>query len=406
MSKFEHSFEKVYEALISRYTAGCFSAGDVVKFDSKAIQSDAAYKGLTKALKTHLDDMMRTSEAGETVIVVTDVCLGHDNPKAHTPATMTIAYSQGGGRWVEPITIPGSLAEFMDVVEPGVNLVDKIPAVSKITYPAETQAHEIDLNELEKNRTKGHASSTIHGESVERLNTSMDSEEMELWNTFRTVLSKNSGSHVNAASEEKRVYNKFIKIRAEKGTEASKSYLKSLIKPFDKSVHSESYSNRFVPRRSSYSDYSPSASSDLEMDVEVYLGIEDAIKGWIESSYYEKPQMDAKQLYIQTLKQVSSIDGFGDDKQGKKCFFWKNVTTNTSDAKWYAEENHIEEGLAETILSPFNGVISDSLEEYLLDNLDDHVEIYGAEDWEDVVREADDDWDDYQDTIADGWYNR
>jgi hypothetical protein len=142
------------------------------------------------------------------------------------------------------------------------------------------------------------------------------------------------------------------------------------------------------------------------MEVEVYLDIEDAIKGWIESSYYEKPQMDAKQLYMQTLKQVSSIDGFGDDKQGKKCFFWKNVTTNTSDAKWYAEENHVEEGLAETILSPFNGVISDSFEEYLLDNLDDHVEIYGAEDWEDVVREADDDWDDYQDTIADGWYNR
>ena len=331
MSKFEHSFEKVYEALITRYTAGCFSAGDAVKFDIKAIQKSDAYKGLTKALKTRLDDMMRTSDAGESVIVVTDVALGHDNPKAHTPATMSIAYSQGGGRWVEPITIPGALAEFMDAIEPGVNLVDKIPAVSKITYPVETKAEEVDLKELEKNRTKGHASSTVHGES---------------------------------------------------------------------------YSNRFVPRRSSYSDYSPSASSDLEMDVEVYLGIEDAIKGWIESSYYEKPQMDAKQLYMQTLKQVSSIDGFGDDKQGKKCFFWKNVTTNTSDAKWYAEENHVEEGLAETILSPFNGVISDSFEEYLLDNLDDHVEIYGAEDWEDVVREADDDWDDYQDTIADGWYNR
>ena len=239
MSKFEHSFDKVYEALITRYTAGCFSAGDVVKFDIKAIQKSDAYKGLTKSLKSRLDDMMRTSDAGESVVVVTDVALGHDNPKAHTPTTMTIAYSQGGGRWVEPITVPGALAEFMDAIEPGVNLVDKIPSVSKITYPAETQAHEIDLKELEKNRTKGYASSTIHGESVERPNTSMDSEEMELWNTFRSVLSKNSGSRVNAASEEKRVYNKFIKIRAEKGTEASKSYLKSLIKPFVKSIHGQ-----------------------------------------------------------------------------------------------------------------------------------------------------------------------
>ena len=165
MSKFEHSFEKVYEALITRYTAGCFSAGDVVKFDTKAIQKSDAYKGLTKSLKTRLDDMMRTSDAGESVIVVTDVSLGHDNPKAHTPATMSIAYSHGGGRWVEPITIPGALAEFMDAVEPGVNLADKIPAVSKITYPVETKAEEVDLKELEKNRTKGHASSTLHGES-------------------------------------------------------------------------------------------------------------------------------------------------------------------------------------------------------------------------------------------------
>jgi hypothetical protein len=163
MSKFEHSFEKVFEALITRYTAGCFSAGDVVTFDTKAIQKSDAYKGLTKSLKSRLDDMMRTSDAGESVIVVTDVALGHDNPKAHTPATMTIAYSQGGGRWVEPLTIPGSIAEFMNAVEAGVNQVDKIPSVSKIEYPVKTEPQEVDLKELEKNRTKGHASSTIHG---------------------------------------------------------------------------------------------------------------------------------------------------------------------------------------------------------------------------------------------------
>ena len=332
MSKFANSFETIYEALITRATTGCFSAGDVVTFDSKGIQKHKDYQSLTKELKSRLDDMMRTSESGEAVIVVTDTTLGVLNgTKAPSPSTITIAYSQGGGRWVEPITIPGSLTEFMNAQEAGVNLVDKIPSVSKVEYPVETQAHEIDLKELEKNRTKGHASSTVHGES---------------------------------------------------------------------------YSNRFVKRRSSYSDYSPSPSRDLEMEVEVYLGIEDAIKGWINNPNYEKPQMDAKQLYMQTLQQLSDIDGFGEDREGKKCFFWKNVTTNTSDAKWYAEDNHVEEDLAEKILSPFNGVISDSFEEYLLDNLDDHVEIYGAEDWEDVVREADDDWDDYQDTIADGWYNR
>lgn len=164
MSKFEYSFETIYEALITRATTGCFSAGDVVTFDANKIKKHEDYKSLTDTLKSRLDDMMRTSESGEAVIVVTDTILGGLNgSKAPVPSTITIAYSQGGGRWVEPITIPGSLTEFMNAQEAGVNLVDKIPSVAKIEYPSTTEAEEIDLKELEKNRTKGHASSTVHG---------------------------------------------------------------------------------------------------------------------------------------------------------------------------------------------------------------------------------------------------
>lgn len=164
MSKFTNSFETIYEALITRATTGCFSAGDVVTFDSKGIQKHKDYQSLTAALKSRLDDMMRTSESGEAIIVVTDTTLGALNgTKAPSPSTITIAYSQGGGRWVEPITIPGTLTEFMNAQEAGVNLIDKIPSVAKVEYPATTEAEEIDLKELEKNRTKGHASSTVHG---------------------------------------------------------------------------------------------------------------------------------------------------------------------------------------------------------------------------------------------------
>ena len=51
----------------------------------------------------------------------------------------------------------------MKAVSAGVNVVDKIPQVNRIVHPVKTEAEEVDLEELEKNRTKGHASSTRHG---------------------------------------------------------------------------------------------------------------------------------------------------------------------------------------------------------------------------------------------------
>ena len=164
MSKFANSFDTIYEALITRATTGCFSAGDVVTFDAKQLSKHADYETLTSVLKSRLDDMMRTSESGEAVIVVTDTTLGALNgTKAPSPSTITLAYSHGGGRWVEPITIPGSLTQFMNSIEPGVNVVDKIPAVVKVEHPVKTEPEKVDLEELEKNRTKGHTSSTRHG---------------------------------------------------------------------------------------------------------------------------------------------------------------------------------------------------------------------------------------------------
>lgn len=326
MSKFEHSFEKVYEALITRYTAGCFSAGDVVKFDTKAIQKSDAYKGLTKSLKSRLDDMMRTSDAGETVIVITDVALGHDNPKAHTPTTMTIAYSQGGGRWVEPITIPGSLAEFMDAIEPGVNLVDKIPAVSKITYPVSTEAEEIDLKELEKNRTKGHASSTLHGES-----------------------------------------------------------------------------------------YSPDLN-DTEIDIGVYFDITSAFNEWMNDSKYLHPKMKREMIFNEIMNKIKSynnnyIKKFGEniiitDDDGKTCLCWENFSTTAAEAKCYAEDGIPDEALYEEIYDSIPKTGFESFDSYIYDNLNDFLEIIGADDYGDYVSARERRRDDYMSTVSSAWNNR
>jgi len=64
MSKFANSFNTIYEALMTRATTGCFSAGDVVVFDVAKVQKHEDYLKLTDVLKSRLDDMMRTSDNG------------------------------------------------------------------------------------------------------------------------------------------------------------------------------------------------------------------------------------------------------------------------------------------------------------------------------------------------------
>lgn len=149
------TFNKVYEAYFSRFTAGCFYPGDVVAFDIKTVKSLECYKSLPIDLKTRLDGMMEAQQNGDAVVVVAGVDLNPLLTRDYSPSVLTLAFSHGGGRWVDPISLPGSIGEGIKVVEQGVNLNNLIPNKARINYDEfNTGPKEVDLEELEKNRFK------------------------------------------------------------------------------------------------------------------------------------------------------------------------------------------------------------------------------------------------------------
>ena len=110
--KYKHSFNQVYESYFSRYTAGMFGMGDVVEFD-KAIFNDPMFKSLAPDLKTAVQDMIEASIAGDAIVAVAKTDLDQRLQDQFEPATITIAYSQGGGMYYGNCTIPGSLGQYM-----------------------------------------------------------------------------------------------------------------------------------------------------------------------------------------------------------------------------------------------------------------------------------------------------
>lgn len=152
MKNYESS-SKVFEAYFSQYTAGCFRHGDIVTFNKKEIAKSEHYKNMNPELKSKLDDMIGASENG-TPIMVHEVGLNPMFRSDFEPSTLSIGYSQGGGRISDIITINGSLGQFMTVVRDVVNMVNTIPTGAR--REAKDSLAELDVEKIEKNRTVGH----------------------------------------------------------------------------------------------------------------------------------------------------------------------------------------------------------------------------------------------------------
>ena len=156
------SFKTVFEHYMSRYTAGCFATGDTIEFNKK-ILSDPCFKSLQPDLQQKVADMVEAQTAGDAIIMVANVSIEPLQADNVHPSTITIAYSLGGGRYYDPVTVPGHLLAHMKRIENGVNLTNLVPDKFKINYDEKFSktAQPVDLEKIEKSRTQGHVTSTL-----------------------------------------------------------------------------------------------------------------------------------------------------------------------------------------------------------------------------------------------------
>lgn len=155
-------FKNLWEHYMSRYTAGCFNVGDTIEFDKK-ILNDECFKALQPDLQQKVRDMVEAQVAGDAIIMVTNVSMESLHDQQAHPSTISIAYSLGGGRWYDEVTVPGHLLAHMKRIDNGVNLVNTIPPNRKINYDERFSktAFPADLKTAEKQRTQGHVNSTL-----------------------------------------------------------------------------------------------------------------------------------------------------------------------------------------------------------------------------------------------------
>lgn len=144
-------FDKLCEAFYSNFTAGCFYPGNIVAFED-TIKDLECYSTLAPDVKVRLDNMIEQQKNGEAVIVVAGVDVNPLMYRNYAPATLTLAYSHSGGRWVEPISLPGSIGEGLRVVDTYAAPGNSIPSKARIDYREYSEPKEVDLKDLEKNR--------------------------------------------------------------------------------------------------------------------------------------------------------------------------------------------------------------------------------------------------------------
>lgn len=152
------SFNTVFESYYSRYSAGRFAPGDVIKINRSAMIKSETFKSLNKEIKDKLTDMADMSAKGDAVIMVNNVAVSAlDTYDIAEPSTITIGYSQGGGRITNLITVSGSLGEFFERVENGVNQVSTIPAnaVRNFDDTNNVSVATLDMTKQAKEHAKG-----------------------------------------------------------------------------------------------------------------------------------------------------------------------------------------------------------------------------------------------------------
>lgn len=148
--KFTRDFDTVFESHFSRYTAGYFSKGDIVKIDSK-ILNDEHVKDMPEEMQMRLKDMVEASETDNALIMISNISLNPFMSDNYEPASITLAYSSGGGSHWGETTVNGVLGKYLTIVT-GVDAIIPKSAIRKIK---DTERVPVDMEKAKEEFGKG-----------------------------------------------------------------------------------------------------------------------------------------------------------------------------------------------------------------------------------------------------------
>lgn len=151
---YKFSRHVVFEAFLSRYTAGCFCHDDIVEVDADGFLADYRFKDLPEDARNKLREMIAAAKKGDAKIAIQDVGVNPMASSNYEPSTLTLAYSQGGGLYFDGITIPGALGKYLKVVDAGPNRVSNVPDNIRVDH--DTERKEVDLEQQKKEYAKGY----------------------------------------------------------------------------------------------------------------------------------------------------------------------------------------------------------------------------------------------------------
>lgn len=155
LDAYKYNRKVIFEAYFSRYVAGCFLVNDVITI-ADTILRDENFLDLPQDAQMHIQDMIEGQKKGDACIVISDIGVSPMDPEnRYQPSTITIAYSQGGGLYMNPITLPGSLGKHFTRVDFGPNRTNDIPQNALVDADAKTTSEVIDPAKMDKEYKAG-----------------------------------------------------------------------------------------------------------------------------------------------------------------------------------------------------------------------------------------------------------
>ena len=138
-------FTELFESLMTRYRIGSFLVGDQVKI-LDSIKGTEEYKNLPIADKEIIDNLMAQEANGDIIlkIVSLNVPPFRGGTPVATPETFEIGVECGGGRYMNVVSLPGTLIKTIQRIDTdGTNVPAMIAPNNKVSYTNNPDVHEV-----------------------------------------------------------------------------------------------------------------------------------------------------------------------------------------------------------------------------------------------------------------------